>query len=148
VKYPGSHKRQFFFGGASVVGKWDVFEFTVPIVFHMIFSNIFSKCSHSVSIILPTCPQLSQMFFKRYSEGYANVFIKFVCLFVCFCLSHWDLPNHNPSCCILGIVGRPLMRLGTPNWFHNVSTYVGEVIEYCVIRDSIKLHKMVLEGDN
>jgi hypothetical protein len=43
------------------------------------------------------------------------------------------------------------MRLGTPNWFHDVSTYVGEVIEYCVIcviGDSIKLQKMVLEGNN
>jgi hypothetical protein len=43
------------------------------------------------------------------------------------------------------------MRLGTPNWFHNVSTNVGEVIEYCVIcmiGDSSKLQKMVLEGNN
>ncbi len=131
VKHPGSHKRHSFSWGAggSVVGRWDVFDLAVPIVFHMIFSNIFWKCSHPVSIILPTCPQLSQMSFKWFSEGYANLFMEFVC----FHLSCWDLPNHDTSFCVLGIVGKPSMRWGTSNWFHNVSTYVGEVIEYCVI---------------
>ncbi len=81
-----SQETQFFFRGrGSVVGRWDVFDLAVPIVFHMILSNIFSKCSHSVSIMLPVCPQLSQMFFKWYSEGYVNLFMKFVCLFVFVC---------------------------------------------------------------
>jgi hypothetical protein len=54
-KIPGSHKRHSFsLGEGSVVGRWDVSDLAVPIVFHMIFfSTIFSKCAHSVSIMLP-----------------------------------------------------------------------------------------------
>ncbi len=58
---------------------------------------------------------------------------------VCFdCLSFSDLPNIT-SCFTLGIVGKHLMRKGAPIWFHNVSTYGGEVIEYWTIF-SLKIH--------
>ncbi len=40
-----------------------------------------------------------------------------------FCFSHWDLPNHNSSCCILGTIGKSSMSRGAWNWFHNVLTY-------------------------
>jgi hypothetical protein len=33
------------------------------------------------------------------------------------------------SCVTLGIVGKHLTRKSAPSWFHNVSTYGGEVIE-------------------
>jgi hypothetical protein len=30
-------------------------------------------------------------------------------LFVYICFVHWDLPNHSPSCCSLGTIGKPSM---------------------------------------
>jgi hypothetical protein len=85
------------------------FILVVPIVFHMIFSNMFSKWSHSVSIMLPMCPQLSQMFFKWYSESYANVFLKFVCLFVIVC--HVEISqNTTPLVAYLVLVCAPCLR--------------------------------------
>jgi len=56
--------------------------------------------------------------------------IKEGCLFGLFCLSCWDLPIHGAYCCTLGIIGKPLMSRGAPNWFHKFSTYTGVVIEY------------------
>ncbi len=55
---------------------------------------------------------------------------KGVCL---FSLSFWDFSSSNVSCHALGIIGKPLMSDSTLTWFHNVSTYGGEVIEYWII---------------
>jgi hypothetical protein len=59
----------------------------------------------------------------------------FVCC-VCFCLSHWDLPNHRASCYALVIIGSRCFLQGS-QWigvhqvgFINVLTSVGEFIEY------------------
>ncbi len=50
---------------------------------------------------------------------------KIVCLFVT--LKSPKLSHIVPRCCTLGIVGKPLMRMGAS---HNVFTYGGGVIEY------------------
>jgi len=55
-----------------------------------------------------------------------NLSMKEGCLFF---LSLWDLPNQGSSCCTFGRVGNPSMTRCAPSWFHNVSTYCGEVIE-------------------
>jgi hypothetical protein len=47
-------------------------------------------------------------------------------LFVCF--SHWDLPNPNTISLVFGIVGKPSMGTSAPSWFHNVSTYIGKLL--------------------
>jgi hypothetical protein len=50
------------------------------------------------------------------------------CLFVLFVMLR-DLPNHGASCHTLGIIGKCSMSRSAYYWFHNVSTYGGEVIE-------------------
>jgi hypothetical protein len=51
------------------------------------------------------------------------------CLFVLFVMLR-DLPNHGASCHTLGIIGKKCsMSRSAYYWFHNVSTYGGEVIE-------------------
>jgi hypothetical protein len=41
------------------------------------------------------------------------------------CLSCWDFPNPcKASCRSLGIIGNSLMNKASPNWFHNVLTYI------------------------
>ncbi len=72
--------------------------------------------------------------------------IKEGCLFGLFCLSCWDLPNHGASCCTLGIIAKPLMSRGAPNWFHIFSTYSGVVIEYW--RWWKKLHQFDQDSKN
>ncbi len=34
-----------------------------------------------------------------------------------FCLSHWDLPNHNTLHCALGTIGKPLMNTCASRYF-------------------------------
>jgi hypothetical protein len=58
----------------------------------------------------------------------------FVCVCVCVCvlwvcLLFSDLPNHGASCYELGFIGKLSINRDALNWFHNVSTYDGEVIE-------------------
>jgi len=150
VKYPGSPKRHSFSLGGPVWWASGMFLSWLFLFCSIWFSQTYFQ---NVPIQFPLCSQCVPNFLKCSSNDIVRVtpmylWRKFVCLFL---LSHWDLPNHNTSCCILGIVGKPSMRWGAPNWFHNVSTNVGEVIEYCVIcmiGDSIKLQKMVLEGNN
>ncbi len=36
----------------------------------------------------------------------------------------------NVFCRVLGTVRKPSMSRCAPSWFHNISTYSGEVIEY------------------
>jgi hypothetical protein len=40
-------------------------------------------------------------------------------------LSCWDLTNHDVSCYVIGIIGKPSMSRGALNRFHNVSMYGG-----------------------
>jgi hypothetical protein len=40
-----------------------------------------------------------------------------------------DLPNHGAFCYELHIIGKLSMNRDALSWFHNVSTYDGEVIE-------------------
>jgi hypothetical protein len=42
--------------------------------------------------------------------------MKVVCLKI-VCLSCEDLPNHAAFCHAFGIIGKPLMSRGAPNWF-------------------------------
>jgi hypothetical protein len=52
--------------------------------------------------------------------------------FVSFCfVCHIEIfPKHGTSCDTLGTVVKPLDEFGAPSWFHNVSTYNGEVIKF------------------
>jgi len=43
-------------------------------------------------------------------------------------------------CHALGGVGKPSMSKGASSWFHNVSNYNGEVIEYVEQFFSLKIH--------
>ncbi len=43
-------------------------------------------------------------------------------------------------CHALGGVGKPSMTKGASSWFHNVSNYNGEVIEYVEQFFSLKIH--------
>jgi hypothetical protein len=53
--------------------------------------------------------------------------MKVVC-FVLFIIL--NLPNRNTSCCVLHTFKKAFDEQGCINWFHNVATYGGKVIEY------------------
>jgi len=129
VKHPGSHKRHSFSLGGAVWWASGMFLSWLFLLCSIWFSQRYSQ---NVPIQFPLCSQCVPNFLKCSSNDIVSVTPMYLwSLFVClFLLSHWDLPNHNTSCCILGIVGNPSMRWGRPYWFHNVSTYVGKVIEY------------------
>ncbi len=66
---------------------------------------------------------------------------KVVCLYHFVCLSCWDLPSHGASWCVLNTIGKPLMSTGLQQvGFHNVSTYVEQIIEYQTNFFSLKIH--------
>jgi len=50
--------------------------------------------------------------------------------FVLFCFSHQNLPNHDVSCCILGIFEKLSMNSGALMWFNIVWDYNVESIDY------------------
>jgi len=55
------------------------------------------------------------------------------CLFVLCVLfaCHAKISQYiAPFWLALNIVGKPSLSKDAPSWFHNVSTYAGEVIEY------------------
>jgi hypothetical protein len=48
------------------------------------------------------------------------------------CLSHC-VTNHNDPCLALGTLGKSSMSRDALSWFHDVTTYGGEIIEYLTI---------------
>ncbi len=76
-------------------------------------------------LILKQQTNLHVMELKSIYEG-----MLFLCLvFFWVCLFFSDLPNHGASCYKLGIIGKLSINRDALSWFHNVSTYDGEVIE-------------------
>jgi len=51
-------------------------------------------------------------------------------LFVCFCLSHWDVSNHGTFGHALCTIENPSISRDALTWFHYVLAYDGKVIEY------------------
>ncbi len=62
-----------------------------------------------------------------------------------FYLSCWNLPNHDPSWCALGIFRKTLMSKGASSWFKTVWTYSVGAIDYWIIFFNEKLIKLKLK---
>jgi len=73
---------------------------------------------------------------KHKCQGHHLSMKKIVCL---FCLSCWNLWHHSTICPILDTIGKSSMNRGVLNWFHNVVTNGGEIIEYWT-KISLKIH--------
>jgi len=53
--------------------------------------------------------------------------------FILFCLSRWNLPNHEAPCHALGIFKKILTNRGAPTWFEIVWNYNVDAIDYWAI---------------